>query len=137
MAEFVLKDLVEKAGTASRFAIASSATSREEIGNGMHRGTKAKLREMHIPFTEHRANRLDASLYDRYDLFIGMDSANLRNMKAIFGSDPENKIHLLLEYTSRPGNIADPWYTDDFDTTYGDILEGCKGLLASLGFSFR
>lgn len=134
MAEFVLKKMVEEAKIGSQFSIDSSATSREEIGNGMHRGTKEKLREKRIPFTDHRAMQLRASWYDSYDLFIGMDRANIRNMLSIFGSDPEQKVRLLLDYTADHRDIADPWYTDDFDATYEDIRRGCEGLLASLGF---
>lgn len=132
MAEFVLKDMVENLGLAKRFSIASSGTSQEEIGNGIHPGTKAKLREKGIPFGNHRSIQLRSSEYDSFDLFLGMDENNKRNMLRIFGSDPEGKIHRLLDYTPSPCDIADPWYTDDFEATFADVRKGCLGLLEHL-----
>ena len=136
MAEFVMKDLVRKAGLDKQFSISSAATSTEEIGNGVHSGTRRKLEQVGIPWDRSkRAIQLKRSDYHHYDLFLGMDSANLRNMLRILGGDPEDKVHLLLDYTPRPGDIADPWYTGNFDQTYDDILEGCTALLRSLATS--
>lgn len=130
MAEFVLKDMARKQSIADRLYIDSAATSTEEIGNGVHRGTRNKLRETGVPMEEHRARQITRSDYDKYDLLIGMDRWNIQNMKKILGEG--DKIHRLLEFTKRGGDIADPWYTGDFDVTYNDICEGCEGLLEYL-----
>lgn len=133
MAEFVMKDLVKKASLEKRFHIASAATSREEIGNPVYPPARRKLAEHGIPCGGHAARQLTAQDYGEYDLLIGMDSANLRNMRRICGGDPEGKIHLLMEYAGRPdAEVADPWYTGDFETTWRDVLAGCQGLLALL-----
>lgn len=133
MAEFVLKDMVEKRGVADRFAIASAATSTEEIGNPVHPGTQHMLRAHGIGgFEGKRARQLRRSDYDNYDLLIGMDEANVRNMERMLGGDSEGKIHLLLEYAGERRAIADPWYTGDFETTYRDVAAGCEGLLREL-----
>lgn len=132
MAEFVFKDMVEKAGLSSRFEIASAATSTEEIGNPVYPPAKRKLAEHGISCDGKTARQLKKSDYSHYDLLIGMDSANLRNINRICGGDPDGKIHLLLDYTDRPGDVADPWYTGDFDTTWQDVNEGCKNLLMLL-----
>ena len=129
MAQFVLQDMVNKAGLSDQFHIDSAATSTEEIGNPPHRGTVKKLREMGVPVLPHRAVQLKKSDYEKYDYIIGMDEWNLRNIMRILGSDPEGKVSLLLEHTERQGDIADPWYTGNFDVTYDDIKCGCKGLL--------
>ena len=129
MAEFVMKDLVKKAGQESRFHIESAATSTEEIGNPVYPPARRKLSEHGIDCAGKRARRLTGADYDRYDLLIGMDRANLRNMLRICGGDPGEKMHLLMDYTGRPGDVADPWYTDDFETTWRDVSEGCRGLL--------
>ena len=129
MAEFVMKDLVEKAGLEGRFHIESAATSTEEIGNPVYPPARRKLAEHGIDCAGKRARQLTRSDYGKYDLLIGMDRANLRNMQRICGGDPGGKIHLLMDYTGRPGEVADPWYTDDFETTWRDILAGCRGLL--------
>jgi protein-tyrosine phosphatase len=129
MAEFVMKDMVKKRGRSDEFFIASAATSTEEIGNGVHFGTRKKLAEHGISTDGKRAVQLTKSDYDKYDYIIGMDSWNLRNMKKMLPEDTENKIHLLLDFSDNPRNIADPWYTGDFDTTYNDIHEGCIALL--------
>lgn len=129
MAEFVMKDLVEKAGLKDSFSISSAATSTEEIGNDMHWGTKDKLSKAEISFTHRRARQMTRMDYEMYDYLIGMDDANIRNMKDISKGDPDNKIYALLDFTNRAGEIADPWYTGDFDETFDDILEGCQGLL--------
>ena len=132
MAEFVMKDLVEKAGLASQFRIASAATSREEIGNPVYPPARRKLAQHGIACGGHAARQLTAQDYDAYDLLIGMDSANLRNMHRICGGNPAGKLHLLLDYTDRPGDVADPWYTGDFEATWQDVLAGCRGLLQDL-----
>ena len=129
MAEFVMKDMVEKKGIAEKFYIASAATSTEEIGNGVHYGTRKKLAEFGISTDGKRAVQLKKSDYDKYDYIIGMDSWNMRNMKRMLPEDVDNKIHLLLDFSDNPRDIADPWYTGDFDTTYDDILEGCTALM--------
>lgn len=132
MAEFVMKDLVEKAGLAARFRIASAATSRDEIGNPVYPPARRKLAEHGIACGGHAARQLTQQDYDAYDLLIGMDSANLRDMRRICGGDPADKLRLLLDYTGRPADVADPWYTGDFDATWRDVLAGCQGLLAAL-----
>lgn len=132
MAEFVMKDLVKKAGMEKDFLIESAATSTEEIGNPVHRGTRKKLREHGINCDGKHSRQIERADYDRYDYLIGMDSWNLRNMRRIFGDDDEGKLSLLLDFTERPGDIADPWYSGDFDATYEDVLAGCQGLLHHL-----
>lgn len=135
-AEFILKDLVEKAGRAAEFVIASSATSTEEIwggiGNPVYPPAKAELAKHGIDCGDKRAVQLKKSDYESYDLFIGMDSANIRNMHCIFGGDKDGKIHKLMDYTARGGDVADPWYSDRFDIAYRDIYDGCKALLERL-----
>lgn len=132
MAEFVMKDLVEKAGLQEQFYIESAATSTEEIGNEVYPPARRKLAEHGIGCKGKTARQMTRADYDRFDLLIGMDTWNIRNMKRICGDDPQGKIHQLMDYTDRPGDVADPWYTGDFETTWRDVLEGCKGLLASL-----
>ena len=132
MAEYVMKYLAAQAGAENEFFIDSAATSTEEIGNGVHYGTRRKLAEVGIPCGDHRARQMTREDYEKFDLLIGMDEANLRNMRRMLGGDPEGKIHALLDYTDQPGPIADPWYTGDFDATYRDVLEGCRGLLQKL-----
>lgn len=132
MAEFVMKDLVQKAGLDGQLAIASAATSTEEIGNPVYPPARRKLAEHGIRCNGKRARQLRRDDYTRYDLLIGMDRANVRNMERICGGDPEGKLHLLLEYTARPGEVADPWYTGDFQATWEDVEAGCTGLLQSL-----
>ncbi|MDE6758968.1 MAG: low molecular weight phosphotyrosine protein phosphatase [Clostridia bacterium] len=132
MAEFVFKDIVKKLGREKEFLIVSSATSCEEIGNPVHRGTRAKLAEHGISCDGKRAVRLRADDYDKYDMFIGMDSYNLVNMLKIFGKDDEEKIHSMLEFVGSSRDVADPWYTGDFDKTYEDIKAGCDALIKTL-----
>lgn len=110
----------------------SAATSREEIGNPVYPPARRKLREMGVPFGDHRAVQMTKGDYEAYDLILVMDGANVRNAKAIAGGDPQGKIRRLLEYGKRPRDIADPWYTGNFDATYEDIVEGCEGLLDAL-----
>lgn len=132
MAEFVMKDLVKKAGLASQFHIESAATSRDEIGNPVYPPARRKLAEHGITCGGHAARQLTKLDYDEYDLLIGMDSANLRDMRRICGGDPEGKISLLLDHTDRPGDVADPWFTGDFEATWQDVQEGCQRLLNEL-----
>ena len=129
MAQFIFQDLVNKRGLTDFFYINSAATSMEELGSGVHRGTQRKLREVGVPVLDHRATLLDRKDYAKYDYILGMDSWNLRNMHRILGADPDNKIGLLRDYSDRPRDIADPWYTGNFDATYEDVLEGCTALL--------
>ena len=132
MAEFVMKDLVKKAGLEHQFTIASAATSTEEIGNPVYPPARRKLAEHGIGCGGHAARQLRRDDYDRYDYLIGMDSANLRNMHRICGGDPAGKISLLLDWTGHPGSVADPWYTGDFETTWQDVLAGCQALLEQI-----
>ena len=132
MAEFVMKDLVKKAGLESQFQIVSAATSTEEIGNPVYPPARRKLAEHGISCTGKTARQLTKTDYAQYDLLIGMDRANIRNMNLICGGDPDGKIKLLLSYTDRPGDVADPWYTGDFDATWRDVMESCQGLLKSI-----
>ena len=129
MAEFVMKDLVAKAGRTDEFVIESAATSTEEIGNSVYPPARRKLAEHGIGCQGKTARQMTRSDYGRYDLLIGMDSYNIRNMRNIAGGDPEGKIRMLMNYTNRPGDVADPWYTGDFEATWRDVLEGCEALL--------
>ncbi len=130
MAEFVMKDLVKKAGLADRFLIESAATSGEELGNPVYPPARRKLAEHGISCAGKAARRLRRDDFEKYDLLIGMDRENLRAMGRICGGT--EKIHLLLDFTDRPGEVADPWYTGDFDATWRDVEEGCRGLLQAL-----
>ena len=132
MAEFVMKDLAAKAGMAGQFEIASAATSDEEHGNPVYPPARRKLADHGIGCEGKHARQLTRADYDRWDLLIGMDDSNLRNMRRICGGDPQGKIHALMDYTDRPGQVADPWYTGDFEATWQDVLEGCQGLLKEL-----
>jgi protein-tyrosine phosphatase len=129
MAEFVFLDMVKKRGLSDAMTAQSAATSTEEIGNDVHRGTKAILTKYNIPFNRREATQLTRADYGKYDLFVGMDSANIRNMHRIFGSDPDGKILKLLDLTDRGGDVADPWYTGNFEATYRDVTEGCEALI--------
>lgn len=132
MAEYVMKDLVAKAGLSGQYEISSAATSTEEIGNSVYPPVRRKLAEHGIDCSGKQARQLVRDDYDRFDLLIGMDRANLRNMHCICGVKNGEKIHMLMDYTSRPGDVADPWYTRDFDSTWRDVEEGCRELLAYL-----
>lgn len=135
MAEFLLKDMVQKRGLADAFEIASAATSREEIGNPVHYGTRTKLAQFGISVAGKHAVQVTKRDYEHYDLLLVMDSNNIRDLRRVIGEDTQNKVHLLLDYTERKGeSIADPWYTGDFDVTYNDIMEGLAGLLEQLGY---
>lgn len=132
MAEFVMKDLVRQAGLEDDFVIESAATSTEEIGNCVYPPARRKLAEHGIGCQGKTARQMTRSDYNRHDLLIGMDTWNIRNMQTICGGDPEGKIVMLMDFTQRPGNVADPWYTGNFEVTWRDILEGCQGLLRRL-----
>ena len=132
MAEFVMKDLVKQQGWERQFEIASAATSREELGNPVYPPARRKLAEHGISCDGHHARQITRADYDYYDLLIGMDSANLQNMRRAFGGDPEGKVHLLLDYTGQARDVADPWYTGDFEATWRDVDAGCRALLLQL-----
>ena len=136
MAEFIFKDLAEKQGIADRFVVSSSATSTEEIWNGIgnpvYPSAKAELAKHGLSCNGKRAVQLKKSDYDKYDIFIGMDSANIRNMLRIFGGDPDGKVRKLMDYTDRGGDVADPWYSNRFDVAYQDILDGPTALLKAV-----
>ena len=129
MSEYVFKDMVKKKGLEKQFYIASSATSYEEVGNDMHYGTKDKLNEKGIPYTRHKARRIEKQDYEKYDYIIGMEESNIRNILRIVGNDKDNKIYKLLDFSKNSRDIADPWYTGNFTVTYNDIVEGCTGFL--------
>lgn len=131
MAEFVLKDMVKKAGLEDSFVIASSATSREEIGNPVHHGTRNKLAEYGISTNGKYAIQLTRADYDRYDYILAMDSFNIRNIMRIIGEDSLGKVYKLLDFAGG-GDIADPWYTGNFDVTYDDIVRGCEAFLGKV-----
>lgn len=130
MAEFVMKDLCKKEGIDA--FIASAATSTEEIGNPVHYGTRRKLSEYGISTEGKYAIQLTKSDYGKYDYIIGMDTANIRNILRIFGNDPDYKVHKLLSFAGEGGDIADPWYTGNFNETYDDVLRGCKALIEEI-----
>ena len=132
MAEFVMKDMVKKAGLEHRFEIASAATSREELGNSVYPPAKRKMAEHGIDCSGKTARQLTRADYGRYDLIIGMEESNLRGMYRICGGDPDGKMSLLLAHAGRSGGIADPWYTGNFDDTWRDVQQGCAALLAEL-----
>lgn len=132
MAQCMFQDMVNKKGLSDRFYIDSAATSREEIGNGPHYGTVQKLREVGIPVVPHRARQMTHADYDNYDYLIGMDSYNVSNMMRIVGGDPDNKIYQMLEFAGINRSIADPWYTDNFDDTYNDLVIGLNGFWKKL-----
>ncbi len=127
-----MKDIVKKAGRESQFEIASAATSTEEIGNPVYPPARRKLAEHGIDCSGKTARQLKNRDYEQYDLLIGMDRANIRNMYRICGGDYSDKMHLLMDFTDRPGEVADPWYTGDFEATWRDVVAGCRGLLAQL-----
>lgn len=130
MAQYVMQYLVDNADLSDSFYIDSAATSREEIGNPVHYGTRGKLREVGIPCGDHRARQLRREEYRDFDYIIGMDSWNIKNILRILGGDPDGKVSKLLDFTDRRGqDIADPWYTGDFDATYRDVKEGCEALM--------
>lgn len=132
MSQFVFQDMVNKAGLAERFLIDSRATSTEELGNPPHTGTVRKLRAVGIPVLPHRASQITWGDYDAFDYIIGMDSWNIRNLDRMLRGDPDGKVYKLLSFAGSDRDIADPWYTGNFDETYDDVTEGCRGLLKYL-----
>ncbi len=132
MAEFVMKDLVYKANLSHNFYIQSAATSREEIGNDTHPGTKKKLKEMNIPFSKRGAVQVTKDDYLIYDYLVIMDENNARNLKRIIGDDPFQKVHKAMSFVGQSRDVKDPWYTGDFDATYEDISASCEALLSLL-----
>lgn len=136
MAEFVMKHLVAEAGLSDQFEIASAATSTEEIGNPVYSPARRKLAEHGIGCEGKTARQMTRDDYRYYDKVVAMDRNNLRNLRRMFGDDTEHKISLLMDHTRRPGDVADPWYTGDFEATWRDVLEGCRGLLDEMATDF-
>ncbi len=134
MAEFVLKDMVQKRGIADKFHIESAATSTEEIGNPVHHGTRNLLAKLGISTAGKYARQMTKADYAEYDYIIGMDTYNIRNITRIAGGDPKDKVSKLTAYAGISRDIADPWYTGDFNATYDDVVRGCEGLIKALGF---
>ncbi|MBQ8655105.1 MAG: low molecular weight phosphotyrosine protein phosphatase [Clostridia bacterium] len=134
MAEMVLKHLVRQRGLEAQFIIESCAVSREEIGNPVYPPARAELARHGVPCERRAARQLMRQDYQAFDYLIAMDEWNIRLMHRILGGDPQGKCHLLMDFTSRPGEVSDPWYSDRFDIAYRDILEGCEGLLKHLGY---
>ncbi|MDD6796982.1 MAG: low molecular weight phosphotyrosine protein phosphatase [Clostridia bacterium] len=132
MAESIMTYLIKQAGVEKDFHVNSAATSREEIGNPPHYGTVRKLKQEGIPVIPHRAVQMTLNDYDEYDFLIGMDEANIRNMQRMSGGDPDEKIYKLMTFAGSCSDVADPWYTGDFDATYTDVRAGCEGLLKTL-----
>ena len=132
MAEFMFRDAVEKAGLSDQIAVASAATSTEEIGNGVHRGTREVLGRLGISCKGKTARQMTREDYEEYDYLIGMDASNIRNMQRMCGGDPDGKIYKMLSFAGRDDDVADPWFTGNFEVTYRDIKEGCAGLLEQL-----
>lgn len=133
MAEFVMRNMVSEAGLSREIYVESAATSTEELGNDIHSGTRAKLREMGIPFEKRHARQVTLSDYREFDYLVVMDGNNVRNLRRIIGEDRDGKVYKLLDFTERRGeDIADPWYTGNFDETYDDVDEGCRGMLDML-----
>ena len=137
MAEFIFRDIITQKGMKDHFYIASAATSTEEIGNPVYPPARRKLREHGISCEGKRARQVTKADYEKYDYLIGMEQVNIRNMLRILRDDPEHKVSRLLDFTDRPRDIADPWYTGNFDVTYEDILEGCEALLQDCWLRLR
>ena len=132
MCEFVMKDLVRRAGLENEIFVASAACRRDEIGSDTYLGTREKLDEMGVPYEKRRAVQITKADYENYDFIVAMDMENMRDLDRLSGGDPQKKIHRLMEFAGESRDVADPWYTGDFDTTYMDVLKGCKALLKSL-----
>ena len=132
MAEFVMKDILNKKGLSENYEVASCATSTEELGNSVYPPAKRKLAEHGILCEGKTARQMTKKDYEYYDYIIAMDRYNLRNMVRFVGDDDDNKVSLLMDYTNRPGDVADPWYTGDFESTWEDVVEGCEGLIDEL-----
>ena len=128
-----MKDMVRKAGLETRFVIESKAARRDELGNDTHYGTRAKLRQMGVPFAKRRATLLSKADYAAYDYLVAMDTENVHDMLRLFGGDPNGKIYKLLRFADEDRDVADPWYTGNFDETYEDVLKGCTALLRMIG----
>lgn len=133
MAEFLFKDMVERRGLAEGFHIESAATTTDEIGNAPHEGTRRILAREGISCGGKRARQITRDDYDRFDVIVGMDDANMRSMQRAFGGDPAGKLHKMMEFAGSERDVADPWYTGDFEVTFRDISDGCTGLLGWLG----
>lgn len=129
MAEFVMKDLVKKQGLETEFQIESAATSSEEVGNGIHYETMAKLKEKQISYGDKKARKLTKEDYEKFNYILGMETSNIRNIYRIIGEDNKNKVYRLLDFSQNPHDIADPWYTGNFEVTFEDVLEGCQAFL--------
>lgn len=127
MAQFVFQDMVNKRGLAESFLIDSMATSTEELGNPPHRGTVRKMKEVGIPVIPHRAKQVSWADYDKFDYIIGMDTWNMRNLNRMLKGDPDGKVYKFLSFAGSDRDIADPWYTGNFEETYDDVLEACEG----------
>ncbi len=132
MGEMILKHMLRERGREQEFVVASAATSTEEIGNPIYPPARAELARNGILVEKRRARQVTKGEYADWDVFLCMDHYNVRNLHRIFGSDPEGKIHLLMDYTSRPGEVSDPWYSDRFDIAFRDIWEGCEGVLKQM-----
>ena len=132
MAEFVMKDLAARLDMTGEFFVASAATSSEEIGNPVYPPARRMLMKHGINCAGKTARQMNRRDYDQFDLLVGMDGQNLRAMRRICGGDPDEKLRMLMEYTDRPGDVADPWYTGDFEATWRDVSEGCRGLIKAL-----
>lgn len=132
MAEFMMKDIVRKAGLNDEFVIESAATSTEELGNSVYPPARRKLAEHGISCDGKTARQVRRGDYADFDYIVGMDEENMRNLRRLFSGDPEDKLSLLMDYTARPGSVADPWYTRDFEATWRDVLEGCNGLFNTI-----
>ena len=132
MAEFVFKDMIQKNGIDNKFYVESAATSSEEVGNGVHYGTINKLKEEGIRIYDRKAKQIKKSDYDKFDYIIGMEKRNIDNILRIVGEDKDKKIYRLLDFSNNPRDIADPWYTGNFDITYNDIVEGCEAFIKKL-----
>ena len=132
MAEFVMKQLVREAGLVDKILVESKALHRDEIGSDTHRGTREVLRTHNIPFSKRRATLMTAADYSAFDIIIGMDTENMNDLDRLTGGDPEGKVHRLLSYIGEERDVADPWYTGNFDVTYRDVDSGCRALLQTL-----
>ena len=132
MAEFVMKHLVREAGLADKILVESKALHRDEIGSDTHRGTREVLRAHGIPFSKRRATLMSAADYSAFDIIIGMDTENMNDLDRLTGGDPDRKVRRLLSYSGKKHDVADPWYTGNFDVTYRDVNAGCRALLRTL-----
>lgn len=132
MAEYIFRALTQKAGLEDEFTVDSAAVSREELGNPVYPPARRTLSLHQVPCGAHRARQITKADYETYDFLIGMDKGNLSGMRRVFGEDQQGKLHLLLDFTGASRDVADPWYTDDFEAAYRDIDAGCRALLAAL-----